>query len=149
MSVAAAATCDKSACDYVAKHKGETVATKYLSCCLALVLTACPPPMPPDTGVGGSPGTGGAAATGGKAATGGNAATGGQSPVTVDCSGAVTKCQRVCCHMAQLGCSEDQKSCDAMCTLHSIDNRFSQDIDCRLNAKTISDAQKCGPASCR
>lgn len=74
----AAAPCTPDACAYVTKHKGDTVQTKYLSCCLALMLTACPVPNPvnpiPDGGTGGSYATGGSAGTGGKVATGGNSA---------------------------------------------------------------------------
>lgn len=71
----AAMTCNQSACDYVVAHKGQTVQTKYLSCCVALMLTACPPQPPvnpiPDSGTGGTAATGGAAATGGSKTTGG------------------------------------------------------------------------------
>ena len=86
-----------------------------------------PNPIPPDTGTGG----GGALDAG-------------------------TPCQVMCDHLATLPCPEEQSSCVRLCVLNSTDERFAPTaadgrryIDCRLNAKTVVEAQACGPASCR
>jgi hypothetical protein len=70
-------------CDYVITHASQTMLTKYLSCCVALLATACPPigpePVPPQppAATGGATSTGGNTSTGGRTATGGAVATGG------------------------------------------------------------------------
>ena len=119
----------QACCDYVVSNSGKTMATKYLSCCLALLATACPPnqpPRPPQPDVS----TGGAMSTGGA---------GPDLPI----------CVRACNNLKALGCPESQSTCVALCNLHSTDDRFTQNLDCRVNAKTKTEAQKCGVASCR
>lgn len=81
-----------------------------------------------------TPGTGGAPAGGSPGAAG---------------SVAVTRCELACANLVVLGCPEDHTSCVAICELHTTDDRFSQNLDCRINARTKAEAQSCGPASCR
>lgn len=83
----------------------------------------------------------GPSALGGAPSFGGATGTAGAVPVT--------KCELACANLEVLGCPEDQKTCVASCELHSRDNRFTQNIDCRINARTKTEAQACGPASCR
>lgn len=102
----------------------------------ALANSGCgpkPPPIPPVSG--------GASSTGGAPSYGGQEEQGGDGPVS--------PCQLACANLERLRCPEDGESCVGQCELHSRDGRFLQNIDCRINAKTKSEAQLCGPASCR
>jgi hypothetical protein len=86
-------------------------------------------------------------AAGGNPSTGGDASQGGSGGF--DAGPYFTPCQQACANLAKLGCPESQTTCVAMCSLHTSDNRFTQNLDCRINAKSKADAQKCGPSSCR
>jgi hypothetical protein len=119
---------------------------KTAGLCFALMCSqvpaAChnnPTPNPPNPDAG----TGGAMSTGGRSSVGGNVATGGVGPVELPI------CTRACDNLKALGCPESQSTCVALCNLHSSDDRFTQNLDCRVNAKTKAEAQKCGVASCR
>jgi hypothetical protein len=102
-----------------------------LSVCTVGAQGCGPEPIPNyPLAFGGSTGAGGAPATGG----------GGAAP---------TRCELSCANLAILGCPEDQTTCARQCVLHMSDGRFSQNLDCRINARTIAEAQACGPASCR
>lgn len=120
----------------------------------AAYLAACsgnpkpPPPSPPiPVSMGGSAATGGTSTAGGTLATGGKAPAGG----TVSSGGttAAPKCQAYCDHLAALGCPTQAGSCVKLCTLHTSDPRFGQNLDCVMAATSVSAAQKCGPAACR
>lgn len=70
----AASSCSVSDCAVVKANamKYSTTPTRILTCCLALVATACPPPQPgPNPPAAGGSASGGASATGGVVATGG------------------------------------------------------------------------------
>jgi hypothetical protein len=142
-AVETAAACDPvAACKLVTAGaaKGSGAVTKTLTCCLAALLAACVPvvgPVTPPGGAGGTLPNGGAGGAG--------PANGGTGGVVV----VPSKCQLACTNLMLLGCPEDQGSCVNMCDLHTADPRFTQNLDCRINAKTKADAQKCGPASCK
>ena len=129
-------------CDYLSTHtyKDDMTHAKAMFLCAAW-LYACqtqhPNPGPIDAGTGGNApiSIGGSSSVGGSSATGGGAA--------------LTPCIQACNNLKALGCPENQSTCVAMCNLHSTDDRFSQNITCRINAKTKAEAQKCGVASCR
>ena len=135
--------CTAAQCSSVVAAKTVNVSRGVLACCLLLgSCTFTPTPVPPDpSAMGGSPSTGGAASTGGARATGGMVATGGASSLTL--------CQQACANLARLGCPEDQATCPAQCELNSKDSRFTQNIQCRINATSKAAIQACGIASCR
>lgn len=137
MSAAAPKVCNQSSCDSVCQNGKamKTTPTAILACAVYLAC-ACGPkpgPVPPPGGAGGQP-----SAAGGATGDGGSAG-----------SGALSDCQRACSNLASLGCPEDQSTCVSQCELLTKDDRFGLSLSCRINAKTKTDAQKCGPASCR
>lgn len=107
---------------------------------LALLGMRCDKPINPPT----------PPAAGGTFSTGGSPATGGVGPVAGAAGApAPTLCQQACANLAKLGCPEDQATCVGQCDILTSDARFGLSLSCRINAKTKTDAQKCGPASCR
>lgn len=81
--------------------------------------------------------------------------TGGTGPIV---DGGQTLCAAMCANLAALSCPDgkDQVMCGRLCITNTTDPRFSPTpadaqrfLDCRTNAKTQADAQKCGVASCR
>lgn len=99
-----------------------------------------PNPIPPDSGTGGAD-----AATGGASAAGGSVGVGGAT------AAGTSVCDQACANLASLRCPEaaDLQDCVRICTVNTTSDLFTQDTACRINAKTVADAQKCGPASCR
>lgn len=116
------ATSSPTCCAQVqsAAQKGQSVQTKVLACCLALVATACPPaptPVPPTpTNTGGSTGTGGSGGSGGV-------------PQTPE--------QTACANLSRLGCPEgaDQAKCvTQLRQLESMGHGVVIDVACLRDA---------------
>jgi hypothetical protein len=157
----------QACCDEVVRQSYanySSILTRLNACCTAhhdqilkalcvqnYQLDGCPQPPPPPVPVatGGVTGAGGARATGGKSGTGGTKSTGGATSAGGAPVG--SKCDQACANLKKLGCPDGQDPvlCLQLCALHTTDSRFTQDLDCRITAKTIAAAQKCGPASCQ
>ena len=135
--------CSDPQCSSVVAAKTVNASRGVLACCLMLgACTFTPTPVPPvPSAMGGSSSTGGAASTGGARATGGTSAAGGASSLTL--------CQQACANLAKFGCPEDPETCPAQCELNLKDARFSQNVQCRINATSKAAIQACGIASCK
>jgi|WetSurMetagenome_2_1015567.scaffolds.fasta_scaffold792284_1 hypothetical protein len=122
---------------YFAKRRPSSVPTKLIAACLVYLCantSACgaappPNPNPPTPGVGGNSGAGGSAPVAGAPSQ--------------------AKCSLACANLAALGCPEDQSTCSQQCEILTHDDRFTFNVDCRINAKTKAAAQACGVGSCK